>query len=146
MAGQVIVGCCERKDRDIFKKFDIRSKIVIAMPDDFDDDDGGENFCRLYCENLNEEISKNKFVCEQKIKIDKILLYKTDGIDPNKDRDSYANKAIAKIQTEMYNEEQLLVADLCVKNKLDDDSWLIKDGVRWNTTLIIQMQKHFKKT
>jgi hypothetical protein len=37
VAGQVIVGCCERKDRDTFKKFDISSRIVIVMPDDFDD-------------------------------------------------------------------------------------------------------------
>ncbi|MDR3326610.1 MAG: hypothetical protein LBT04_00485 [Prevotellaceae bacterium] len=58
VAGQIIVGCCERKDRDTFKKYDIRSKIVISMPDDFDGDDGGENFCRSYCEGLNKEINK----------------------------------------------------------------------------------------
>jgi hypothetical protein len=50
VAGQIIVGCCKRRDRDTFKKYDLRSKIVISMPDDFDGDDGKENFCRSYCE------------------------------------------------------------------------------------------------
>ena len=65
VAGQIIVGCCEKEDRDTFKKFDLCSKIVMAMPDDFDDDSGGVNFCRSYCENLNNEIAKNKLVKEE---------------------------------------------------------------------------------
>jgi len=128
VAGQIIVGCCERQDRDTFKKFDIRSKIVIAMPDDFDDDDGGENFCRSYCEKLNEEISKILFIKERGIKIEKLLLYKTDGNTGDKDKDNYKNRAVAKIQAEMTDEEQILVAELCRQNKLNDESWLIKDG------------------
>ena len=129
VAGQIIVGCCERKDRDTFKKFDnVRSKIVIAMPDDFDDDDGGENFCRSYCEGLNEEISKIPFIKERGIKIEKLLLYKTDGNTGDKEKDNYKSRAIAKIQNEMTDEEQLLVSELCRQNKLDDESWLIKDG------------------
>ncbi|MCL2289352.1 MAG: hypothetical protein FWC34_01415 [Bacteroidetes bacterium] len=128
VAGQIIVGCCERKDRDTFKKNDIRSKIVIAMPDDFDDDDGGENFCRSYCEKLNEEIAKIPFIKERGIKIEKLLLYKTDGNTGDKDKDNYKNRAVAQIQAEMTDEEQLLVAELCRQNKLDDESWLIKDG------------------
>jgi hypothetical protein len=132
VAGQVIVGCCERKDRDIFKKFDIRSKIVIAMPDDFDTDSDTEtdsqNFCRSYCEGLNDEISKIPFIKERGIKIEKILLYKTDGNTGDKDKDNYKNRAVAQIQAEMTDEEQLLVSKLCKQNKLDDESWLIKDG------------------
>ena len=129
VAGQIIVGCCERKDRDTFKKFgDVRSQIVIAMPDDFDDDDGGENFCRFYCEGLNNEISKLRFISERGLKIDKLLLYRTDGYSQDKEKDNYKNRAVAEIQKIMMDEEQLLVAELCVKNKLDSDSWLIKDG------------------
>lgn len=64
VAGQVIVGCCERKGRDKFKKYDILQKLIMSLPDDFDDDDGGENFCRLYLERHNNqnqpEISKYK--------------------------------------------------------------------------------------
>lgn len=44
IAGQIIVGCCKRKDRDTFKCWQLNNKIVMAMPDDYDDDDGGENF------------------------------------------------------------------------------------------------------
>ena len=129
IAGQIIVGCCERKDRDTFKKFDnVSSKIVIAMPDDFDDDDGGENFCRSYCEKLNEEITKIPFIKERGIKIDKLLLYKTDGFTEDKEKDFFKNKGVAKIQNEMTDEEQKLVAKLCKQNKLDDENWLIKDG------------------
>ena len=49
IAGQIVVGCCERKDRDTFKKFAIENKIVLAMPDEFDIDDENKNnnFCRL---------------------------------------------------------------------------------------------------
>jgi hypothetical protein len=128
VAGQIIVGCCERKDRDTFKKFDLRSKLVLSMPDDFDDDDGGENFCRSYCEGLNQEISKTPFIKERGIKIEKLLLYKTDGNTGDKDKDNYKNRAVAQIQAEMTDEEQILVAELCRQNKLDDESWLIKDG------------------
>jgi len=128
VAGQIIVGCCERHDRDTFKKYDLRTKIVISMPDDFDDDDGGENFCRSYCENLNKEIHKIPFVKERNISIEKLLLYKTDGNAGDGDKDNYKSRAVAIIQNEMVDEEQLLVAKLCKDNKLNDESWLIKDG------------------
>ena len=128
VAGQIIVGCCERKDRDTFKKYDLRSKIVISMPDDFDDDDGGENFCRSYCEGLNAEISKIPFIRERNLKIEKLLLYRTDGNTGDKDKDNYKNRAVAIIQNEMVDNEQLLVAQLCKDNRLNDESWLIKDG------------------
>jgi hypothetical protein len=134
IAGQVIVGCCERKSRDciknasLVKRGALCSKIVIAMPDDFDDDDGGENFCRAFCESLNTEMLKSKFISDRNLTIDKILLYKTDGSSEDRDKDNYKNRAVAKIQNEMMDEEQLLVANLCQENKLDDEHWLIKDG------------------
>jgi len=132
VAGQVIVGCCERKDRDTFKKFDLRSKIVLAMPDDFDTDSDTEtdskNFCRSYCEGLNEEIRKIPFIKDRGISIEKLLLYKTDGNTGDKDKDNYKNRAVAIIQNEMVDAEQILVATLCAHNKLDDERWLIKDG------------------
>ncbi len=98
------------------------------MPDDFDDDDGGENFCRSYCEGLNKAIGQTPFIKERGIKIEKLLLYKTDGNTGDKDKDNYKNRAVAQIQAEMTDEEQLLVSELCRQNKLDDESWLIKDG------------------
>ncbi len=130
LAGQIIVGCCERKNRDSFKPYgNIRPKVVIAMPDDFDVDDEGENFCRLYCEEINEDLQKMAFVKNSGIGVDKILLYKTDKRDQfNSDKDNYKNRGTAKIQAEMTDEEQRLVAKLCKENRLDDEHYLIKDG------------------
>lgn len=127
LAGQIIVGCCERKSRDIFKPYSYRHKIVLSMPDDFDVDDDGEDFCRLFCEELNENLHDIKFVKSSGIKIDKLLLYRTDKME-QKDKDNYKNRGTAKIQAEMTDEEQLMVDELCRANKLDDQHYLIKDG------------------
>jgi hypothetical protein len=128
VAGQIIVGCCERHDRDTFKKYGLKSKIVIAMPDYFDYDEGGDNFCRAYCERLNNEIKSFAFIAERNIQIDKILLYNTENKNKESGKENYKNSAVAKIQNEMVDEEQLLVAELCSQNKLDGLHWLIKDG------------------
>lgn len=130
MAGQIIVGCCERIDRDTFRPYNhVKPKILMALPDDFDVDDEGENFCRLYCDEINEELQKIPFVKQLDISIHKILLYKTDKIDNyNSDKDNYKNRGTAKIQAEMTDEEQRLVALLCKNNSLDDEHYLIKDG------------------
>lgn len=130
LAGQIIVGCCEREDRDTFKPYDsIHPKVVIAMPDDFDVDDDGEDFCRLYCEEINENLQHVPFIKQTGIKVDKILLYRTDKIDKqNNNKDNFKNRGTAKIQAEMTDEEQWLVAKLCKENRLDDEHYLIKDG------------------
>lgn len=129
LAGQIIVGCCERIDRDTFKPYEISHKVVISLPDEFDIDDEGEDFCRLFCEQINDELDKTAFVRGAKIAIEKIVLYKTDKKDKfNKDKDNYKSRGTAKIQSEMTDEEQRLVAKLCEQNKLDDEHYLIKDG------------------
>lgn len=129
LAGQIIVGCCERKDMDSFKPFKTIRKLVLSVPSDFDIDDEKDNFCRLFCEKLNKSISDIEFVRLSNLQIDKLLLYATDGIDKkNADKDTYKNRGTAKIQTEMTDSEQELVAELCQQNKLDDEHYLIKDG------------------
>ena len=130
LAGQIVVGCCVRKDRDTFKRHSITRKVLLSLPRNFNyDDDKEENFCRMYCEKINEELSKNLFVQEHGIKIDKILLYPTDGSkDITTDKNGYKNSDTAKIQNEMTDEEQLMVAELCKHNLLDNDHFLIKDG------------------
>lgn len=73
LAGQIIVGCCERKDRDTFKKYKLQRKVVLSLPQNFNyDDDKEENFCRNYCDKINEEINTSNFVREHSIKVDKI--------------------------------------------------------------------------
>ena len=137
MAGQIVVGCCYRPNRDTFKKADldndggIRKKIVISLPKQFHTKGKPDDFARSYCEQINQHLAENnRFASSRGTKISKILFYKTDGptVADVTDKNRYKNSAIAQIQNEMTDEEQLLVNDLCMANKLSSESWLIKDG------------------
>ncbi|MCM1502048.1 MAG: hypothetical protein NC115_05205 [Bacteroidales bacterium] len=133
MAGQIMVGCCERRSRDEFKKAELHRSFVLSLPDEFDTENDTpaeqELFCRFFCDKINESLSSLRYVKENNIKIDKILLYKTDGKESlDNDPDFYKNRGTAKIQLEMTDAEQAMVAKLCKDNKLDDEHYLIKDG------------------
>jgi len=137
VAGQIVVGCCCRPNRDTFKKADlendggIRKKIVISLPKQFHTKGKPDDFARSYCEQINQHLAAtNRFASSRGTRISKILFYKTDGptVADVTDKNRYKNSAIAQIQNEMTDEEQLLVNDLCMANKLSSDSWLIKDG------------------
>lgn len=131
LAGQIVVGCCYRKDRETFKKKLVVHKNVISLPKQFNNKGKTEDFSRDFCERLNKELHKsNGFVNKTNISIDKLLFYKTDGssIKDPFDKNRFRNSAIAQIQNEMVDLEQLMVQDLCNQNALDDDNWLIKDG------------------
>lgn len=128
LAGQIIVGCCERRGRDCFKKVATHHKLVLSLPIDFNVDDD-ENFCRLFLEKINSQISQLPYVAAAGIHFDDILLYETDALSRDEKRkDGLLNRGVARIQTVMTDDEQLLVAELCRRNLLDDDHWLIKDG------------------
>ena len=128
LAGQIIVGCCERVNRDTFKKAALHHKMVLSLPSDFNVDDD-DNYCRLFLEKINSQISQLPFVATSGIHFDNILLYETDALGKDeRGKDGLQNRGIAKIQTVMTDDEQLLVADLCKHNRLDDEHWLIKDG------------------
>lgn len=109
----------------------IRKKIILSLPKLFHNDKGKtEDFARDYCRQLNEScLQANRYASSHKIEIDKIVFYKVDGpsVDES-NKNAYLNSAIAQIQNEMTDEEQLMVRDLCRENKLTSDSWLIKDG------------------
>jgi hypothetical protein len=133
MAGQIIVGCCERRSRDEFKKAELYRSFVLSLPDEFDTENDTpaeqEMFCRFFCDKINESLFTLRYVRENNIQIDKILLYKTDGKESlGSDPDFYKNRGTAKIQIEMTDAEQAMVAKLCKANKLDDEHYLIKDG------------------
>jgi len=128
LAGQIIVGCCERVNRDTFKKAALHHKMVLSLPSDFNVDDD-DNYCRLFLEKINSQISQLPFVATSGVHFDNILLYETDALGKDeRGKDGLQNRGIAKIQTVMTDDEQLLVADLCKHNRLDDEHWLIKDG------------------
>lgn len=128
LAGQIIVGCCERKDRNTFKKTDIRHKLVLSLPTDFNIDDD-DNYCRLFLDKINIQINQLPYVKATGLKFHEILLYETDALNKEeRGKDGLQNRGVSKIQTVMTDNEQLLVSDLCKLNRLDDEHWLIKDG------------------
>ena len=55
-------------------------------------------------------------------------MYETDGFTEELGKNKYLSRAVAKIQNEMTDEEQIVVNNLCENNLLDDDNFLLKDG------------------
>ena len=128
LAGQIVVGCCERTDRDAFCKYALRHQLVLSLPVDFNTDDD-DNFIPHFVNQLNEEVSKLRFAKERDLKFHNLLLYKSDGVNSTDvEKDKLKNRAIAVIQAEMTDDEQRLVAQLCENNLLDDNAYLLKDG------------------
>ncbi len=128
LAGQIIVGCCQRKSRDEFRKYAIRHQLVLSLPEDFNTDDD-PHFKPYFLNELNQEIAKLRFVKERNISFSNLLLYKTDGGDASEsEKDKLKNRGVAAIQSEMTDDEQRLVAQLCAENLLDDENFLLKDG------------------
>ena len=104
LAGQIIVGCCQRRSRDTFGKYAIRHQLVLSLPEDFNTDDD-PHFKTYFLNELNKEISKLRFVQERGIKFSNLLLYKTDGGDAaESEKDKLKNRGIAAIQSEMTDE------------------------------------------
>lgn len=131
VAGQIVVGCCYRPDRDTFKMADLRTQIILSLPKPFHTGGKAEDFARRYCEKLNAHLKANsRYASGRDIEISQIVFYQTDGpsIGDASDKNRFKNSAIAKIQNAMTDDEQFLVRDLCNQKKLNDESWLIKDG------------------
>lgn len=131
LAGQIIVGCCKRIDRDTFKNCRLNRTIVICLPVTFKDGTGlkEQDLCKSYCEQINARLSQNKYVKDANIRIDKIILYPVDGDDKfNKDKNALKDSGTAKIQSEMIGYEQEMVSFLCSQHLLNDEHYLIKDG------------------
>ena len=131
LAGQIIVGCCRRDDRDSFKKCKLERKIVLGLPITIKDGTGAKenDLCKNYCEQINERLAQIPYIQQNNIHIDELLLYKVDGDDRFKnDKNALKDSGTAKIQDEMIRTEQDMVAYLCKQHYLDDAHYLIKDG------------------
>ena len=131
IAGQIVVGCCYRPDRNTFKKAEVCTKLVISLPKQFHTKGKPEDFSRYYCQKLNEYLkTNNRYVASRNVEVSKIVFYKTDGpsVAEQADKNRFKNSAIAQIQNEMTDTEQLLVNQLCMNKRLNDENWLIKDG------------------
>lgn len=132
LAGQIVVGCCHRDNsrRDAFASEKLVRKLVMAMPEKFaydeDSEEEEQKFCKKKTEEVNEALGSTRFASSAGLKLDKILLYKTDQRDIG--RDTYKDRGTAAVQTEMMDDEQALVRQLCKENLLSDENYLIKDG------------------
>lgn len=133
IAGQIVVGCCHRENRDSFKKAMLKTEILISLPKNFCSNKNGkrDDYARKYAEDLTEYLREhNRYAKEHNLSISKILFYDTDGaaVADKTDKNRFMNSGIAQIQNAMTDTEQLMVLDLCEGKKLSDTSYLIKDG------------------
>lgn len=121
LAGQVGVGCCERRNKMMTTALPFERKLVIVLPDKAFSSDGWNQNDKA--KNLLIQINKiHKLKEIYRISFDDLLIYST-----NKD-ESFDKKGIAKIQDYMVELEKTIVADLVTEGKLDRDNYLIKDG------------------
>ena len=121
IAGQIGIGCCFRQNADKFKPMEIFNNLVLSIPDCVDKD--GKN--ELFYNNLRDKLNELEFLKFHNLKFNKILSY---SYAPLKEGENYENRGIAKIQDEMIDREKKLVEYLAKENKLNLDSYLIKDG------------------
>ncbi|MDO9522288.1 MAG: hypothetical protein Q7J08_01080 [Methanocorpusculum sp.] len=122
IAGQIGIGCCVRNNKRL-KKEEFWRRLVIVLPEAASNDSWGpENFFNEVLGEVNKSpkmmVLKGKF----NIQFDNILYYRWEKDVKLED------KAIASVQMKMLDLEKDLVAELVEKNKLHQDSYLIKDG------------------
>lgn len=128
VAGQIFVACCERLNADKFRNVAevMQRKFVLAVPDRININDNPE---REFFGNLKEEFNKQTLLQRFDIQFDKVLSYATDFDEKDeKKQTKYEDRAVAKIQNEMVESEKEVVSLLCKKNKLNNETYLIKDG------------------
>ena len=118
ITGQIGVGSCERKNRQI-KMAKFKKENVIVLPCDANPDNIRHE---QYFENIKSKINEQSNKTKIPFNIDRILYY-----TPKKDKDS-KDLAVAKVQDRMIELEKDLVAELAKGNYLNKESYLVKDG------------------
>ena len=126
VAGQIIVGCCQREKR-VISDFEHIRKIVLAMPQCYDIDNHGKNFFLKKCKDINNALNE-KSNMPFDIKLDGIIPYKIDGSEVVRGKNKYLTQAITTIQNEMMDEERRMVNHLCLDGIVGESAKLIKDG------------------
>lgn len=123
IAGQIGVAVCERTDRHSFKPINLKNPLVVSIPDiaNAQTTIGKDN---LFFNNLIKKLNDQSILEKQNLKLSKILPYSSKTLKDDK----YEDRGIAKIQDEMIALEQKVVFELVKAKKLNDESFLIKDG------------------
>ncbi len=124
IAGQIGVAICERKSKDSFKPIISKKPLVISIPENANAQTtiGNDN---LFFNNLVKKLNEQEILKKQKLIISKVLPYKNTLL---KENDKYEDRGVAKIQDEMISLEQKVVFELVRARKLNENSFLIKDG------------------
>ncbi|MBQ7705158.1 MAG: hypothetical protein IJT73_07020 [Selenomonadaceae bacterium] len=117
VAGQVAVGCCLRQNKKLHAE-NFLSEIILTLPD-IANANGSSGFFPALTQKINA-------LPKLKIELSKILEYSTS--QPQTKESKLEDRAVAKIQDSMYQAEQNMVAALVSQNKLNQKSYLIKDG------------------
>jgi hypothetical protein len=127
MAGQIGVGCCERKSPSLFKSKEVENSLVIALPSDANPE--VKNF-DLFFNNLTGKVNNVDRVRKTGAKFSKILSYSSKKSESFEDVENkkYEHLGIALIQNEMIECEKRIVAKLTAKNVLNENTFLMKDG------------------
>lgn len=123
IAGQIGVAVCERIDKYTFKPVNLKNPLVISIPENANAQTSmGNN--DLFFNNLIKKLNEQELLEKQNLMFSKILPYSSKALKDDK----YEDRGIAKIQDEMIALEQKVVFELVKAKKLNDESFLIKDG------------------
>ncbi|MBA7538871.1 hypothetical protein ES705_31148 [subsurface metagenome] len=122
IAGQIGVSVCERESHNSFKPYILRNPLVISLPSRANAVTSNDD---LFYNNLTDKLNKQGFLKKHGISFNKILPYDDS---PLKGNEKYEDKGVAKIQDEMVNLEKKVVSELVKDRKLNQESYLIKDG------------------
>jgi len=124
IAGQIGVAVCERQDKDTFKPISLNNPLVISVPEIANAQTTiGNN--ELFFNNLLKKLNTQQVLEKQKLEIKSILPYSNKDLREN---DKYEDRGVAKIQDAMIALEQEAVFKLVRERRLNDESFLIKDG------------------
>jgi hypothetical protein len=121
IAGQIGVGCCVRESLDSFKSCSFERQLVFSLPLPSCSDSENEN---SFGHKLTTKLNQLDFLQRNNIYFDKIFIYRTKL----KQGECYEHKGIAKIQDEMIECEKRLVDKLVRENRLNNTTYLLKDG------------------
>ena len=122
MGGQIGVACCERVSPAKFKCAEFESSIVLSMPTIANPH--GKNSDQFF-NALTNKVNQSKRFKDGPLKVSKILSYVSTLQQEAK---KYEDLGIATIQDEMIDCEKRIVAGLHHRNKINTQSYLIKDG------------------
>lgn len=124
IAGQIGVAVCERKDKHSFKPIQLDNPLAISVPENAYAESSLGN-TEVFFNNLRTRLNEQSILKKRHLQIRKILPYSNQ---PSKDKDKYEDRGVARIQEEMIGLEQKIVLSLVKAKKLNDNSFLVKDG------------------